>query len=89
MSAKEHLQRVRELPCVVCKVMGINQSTPTQAHHVESVRDATSDFAVAAICADHHMELHRLSRREFERRTKLTPIDLLSLTIKQLDMRKS
>jgi len=56
----------------------------TQAHHLEIQRDDMTDWAAVPLCVFHHSELHRLSRRGFERQTKLTPIDLLAGTIKLL-----
>ncbi len=82
--ADKYLARVRALPCVVCEVMGVKQTTPTAAHHVESVRDGVSDYAVAALCFFHHQGpdgVHGLSRRVFEMRYRLTTVDLLALTI--------
>lgn len=29
----EHLRRVRELPCCICEAFGLQQTTPTTAHH--------------------------------------------------------
>jgi hypothetical protein len=88
MSAKAHLERVRSLRCVVCATMGVIQSDPTEAHHVESVRDGLSDYATVALCRSHHQGpngVHGLSRRGFEMRYRLTDIDLIALTIRQLD----
>lgn len=85
MSAAKHLARVRALPCVVCKKMGVRQTTPTTAHHVESVRDELSDYATVSLCQSHHQGpegVHGLSRRVFEMRYRLTVIDLLALTAK-------
>ena len=92
MSARSHLALLHELRCVVCEHMGVTQDSRTEAHHLESVRDENSHYAAVALCEWHHIGafgVHKLSRRGFEMRYKLTPIDLLSLTIKQLDMRKS
>lgn len=92
MSAQDHIKRVRALPCVVCLHMGTAQSTPTAAHHVESVRDGLSDYAAVALCHDHHQGpngVHGLSRRGFEARYKLTDIDLIALTVRQLDRMKA
>lgn len=88
MSALGHKERVRSVRCVVCSTMGMVQSTPTEAHHVESVRDGLSDYATAAVCVDHHTGpngIHGLRRRGFEMRYKLTDIDLIALTIRALD----
>lgn len=88
MSARDYLERVRSIPCVVCRIMGVTQEGPTFSHHVESVRDGLSDYATVALCYFHHQGpngIHGLSRRAFEMRYKLTPIDLIALTVRALD----
>ena len=85
MSAKSHLARLHELPCVSCTSVGLRQDTPTVAHHLESVRDSDTDWSAVALCDSCHKRLHSLSRRGFELATKLTQIDLLALTIKAMD----
>ena len=84
MTRKEWLAAVHEVPCVICTHMGRAQSTATQAHHIESVRDEHSDYAVAALCADCHTGangVHGLSRRTFSMRYGLSDIDLIARTI--------
>ena len=76
-----HSDRIHALPCVVCYLLLDKFVTPVQWHHLESVRDELTDFSAVPMCEHHHSELHRLSRRGFERSTKLTPIDLLAGTI--------
>lgn len=81
----DHLSRLHKLPCVVCTKMGVEQDTLTVAHHLESIRDENADYAAIAICDFHHKLLHAMSRRSFEMQTKLTPIDLLALTVKAME----
>jgi hypothetical protein len=88
MSARDHLERVRSLRCVVCTLMGQIQEGRTYAHHVESVRDGLSDYATVALCHYHHQGpggVHTLSRRAFEMRHKLDNVDMIALTIRALD----
>lgn len=37
----EHLARVRRLPCVVCLLHHLVQTTPTEAHHIKRHPDGT------------------------------------------------
>ncbi len=84
-AAKAHLSDLHALPCVVHRyVYAKPQESPTVAHHLESVRDANSDYAAVSICDDCHKMLHNMSRKGFERFTKLTELDLLALTIRAL-----
>jgi hypothetical protein len=66
-------------------VLDTEQRTPTVAHHPEAVRDENADYAGISLCDDCHKELHRLSRRGFEMRYKLSPIDLIALTVRRLE----
>jgi hypothetical protein len=87
-NVSKHLERLHELPCVVCSHMGMPESWPVEAHHLESVRDGMSDYAAIPLCGLHHRSkggVHGLSRRGFEMRYKLTDIDLLALTIRALE----
>jgi hypothetical protein len=83
-SVKAYQDRVRELGCVVCE----EKSHDVQLHHVESVRDTLSEYAVVPLCEFHHTGaggVHGLSRRAFVARYKLTDIDLLALVAKGLN----
>jgi len=55
----EHMARVRSLPCVICEGFGMEQTTPTEAHHCVhgrySARKAP-DTATIPLCAEHHRE---------------------------------
>lgn len=84
MSRKSHLSRIHTLPCVVTLAMEGRRVPSEVAHHVESVRDSLSDYGAVPMTDYWHKELHRLSRRGFETRTKLTETDLLCWTIKLL-----
>lgn len=85
MNAREYIRSIHDLPCVVCAVIGMPQSEPTEAHHVESIRDEDSDYGAVALCVSHHRGangVHGLGRRGFVGRYKLTDVDLIALTIK-------
>ena len=79
-AAKEHLDRVAQLPCVICLYKLGQNNTGVHVHHVTVPRD---DFAVAPLCPEHHQGstgVHGLHRRGFEMMWKLGEIDLLALT---------
>jgi len=86
MNRERYLDRVRGLPCVVCLHKLGQKTYGCEAHHVESIRDEHSDYAVAALCTEHHhgpTGVHGSSRRTFEAMWKLSPVDLIALTIEQ------
>lgn len=84
--SERYLDRVRGLPCVICMHrMGV-KTYGCHAHHVESVRDQNSHFGVAALCPEHHQGptgVHGMSRRSFEDLWKLSPVDLIALTVRE------
>lgn len=83
-AAQEHMDRVAQLPCVVCWYkLGID-TRPVEVHHVTVPRD---DYAVTSLCTEHHRGstgVHGLHRRGFEMMWKLGEIDLLALTNRAL-----
>ena len=96
MSVKAYQDKVRALGCVVCQLdtvlvdpVGLYfEGIPVSIHHVESVRDELSEYAVVPLCYDHHQGpngVHGLGRRGFVARYKLTDVDLLALVAKGLN----
>ena len=83
--AKRHMQRVSELPCLICEQMGLGAS-PAHVHHVFDSA-ARSDFLTVPLCPAHHTGpdgFHGLGEREFNRRYKTTEADLLAITLEKL-----
>lgn len=79
-SAKNHMDRVAQLPCVICLYKLGFVTKPVSVHHVTVPAD---DYAVAPLCYEHHQGstgVHGLHRRTFERVWKLDEIGLLALT---------
>lgn len=86
MNKERYLDRVRGLPCVICLHKMGQKTYASEAHHVESNRDEHSDYAVAALCREHHRGptgVHGMSRRSFEMLWKLSPVDLIALTVRE------
>jgi hypothetical protein len=86
VSRRDYLNRVSSIGCILCKHLGLGE-TPAEIHHVESVRDELSDFAVVPLCTEHHRGqtgVHGLRRRGFETRYKLSDVDLLAMTAREL-----
>ena len=82
MTATQHLAMLHELPCAVTYALTGERRPSEVVHHPESVRDAMSDFLGVPMTDAWHKHLHQLSRRGFERLTKLSEMDLLAYTIK-------
>ncbi|MBL8474409.1 MAG: hypothetical protein JNM98_21655 [Rhodocyclaceae bacterium] len=86
---KAHMGRVAALGCVLCDHLGLGAS-PAQVHHIREGQGASqraSNFLTVPLCPDHHTGqdgLHGLGTRGFERRYKLSELDLLAMTIERL-----
>tara|TARA_R110000803_G_scaffold36675_2_gene78836 strand:+ start:380 stop:724 length:345 start_codon:yes stop_codon:yes gene_type:complete len=53
-AAKEHIHRVKQLPCVICRKHG-----PSDAHHIICDRYGhlkASDFDIIPLCKAHHQD---------------------------------
>ena len=82
-----YLDRVSAIGCVLCLHLEWGK-TPAEIHHVESVRDGLSDYAVVPLCPEHHRGatgVHGLRRRGFEARYKLSDTDLLAMVNRELN----
>lgn len=78
------MRLVKSLPCVLCKLLGSQQSGPTHAHHPRDgvgMSQRGGDFSVCALCEDCHqgpLGIH--GDRTLLRMAKVTEWDLHDLT---------
>lgn len=85
MNGKAHMERVREIGCLLCVHMGMPAS-PASAHHIGDSAER-SDWLTIPLCHFHHQGpggFHQLGEREFNRRYKTSEIALLAMTIERL-----
>lgn len=85
MNGKAHMQRVRELGCILCRHIG-QEPSPASAHHIGDSAER-SDFLTIPLCHEHHQGatgFHGLGEREFNRRYRTSEIALLAQTIERL-----
>lgn len=91
-AAHRHLQRVAALGCILCRHLDWGE-TPAQVHHLREGQGAgqrADDFLTVPLCREHHngaTGFHGLGRRAFERRYKLSELDLLAMTLELLEPR--
>jgi hypothetical protein len=74
---REHLGRVKELPCSVCDAPG-----PSEAHHVEQ----RLQYTCIALCPDCHRGGHNglHGRRAMWKIKHMAELDALNVTIERL-----
>ena len=87
-SSKRHLFNIQQLGCILCKHLDLGES-PAEIHHIEGFgRSSYTDFLTVPLCPMHHRGangVHGLSRRGFENRYKLSELDLLGMTLQELN----
>jgi hypothetical protein len=57
-----HRCLIRSMPCIVCELTGVQQTTPTEGHHIRRSADGQSygtgqkapDHEMIPLCAEHH-----------------------------------
>lgn len=88
-ATKRHKDRVAGLGCCICRMLGYGE-TPPDLHHLregQGMSQRAPDMLVIPLCREHHQGdtgLHGLGTREFERRYKVTELDLLAETLELL-----
>ena len=85
MNARDYLAEVKSVPCVLCRLLGQRQETPTEAHHIregQGMSQRASDWLTVAVCRSCHREnLGIHGDRTLLRIAKVSELDLLALTI--------
>lgn len=84
-----YLGRVKQLGCVLCEVLGLEQDGPTEAHHVRTGQGGAQramDWLAAALCRNrcHQGTGGVHGDRSLLRRARCAEIDLLGWTIAKL-----
>ena len=80
---REHLSKLVEVGCIICRRTGIEDSKP-EIHHIRTGVGAgrkSSHFDALPLCPLHHRlgpdAIHVLGRKAFERRHGVTELELL------------
>ena len=80
MRSKAHLDRVRSLPCMVCrKILPWKVEGPSHAHHIREMFPRTmgkriGDDMTVPLCPSHHEDVHKGSGQEFWKFVGLDPL---------------
>lgn len=91
---KQHMSRVAELGCAVCRRFGF-EGTPAELHHPRAGTGAgrrASHMDVIPLCPEHHRGktgLHGLGTKGFVKHYGYTEADLLDDTQILLDLEKN
>ena len=79
------MSRISAMPCVVCQLLGEEQETRTEVHHIRADREARNDYLTIPLCwADHQGQRGVHGDKSRLRLLKRSEWSLLGETIKQL-----
>ena len=88
-AGKRHMGRVAQVPCVLCKHMGLG-ATPAQVHHLkygQGASDRAHDCLTISLCPEHHngpSGVHALKEKGLRLRYNLSELDLLAMTLEAM-----
>lgn len=89
MNITRYKSRVADIGCILCRHLSLG-ATPAQLHHPRADQggaERASDWLVIPLCLEHHQGksgFHGLGTRAFEVRYKLSELDLLAMTLKEV-----
>jgi hypothetical protein len=70
VAEKEHMARVADVGCVVCRMKGLGR-VPAEIHHIDGKTKKGSHFKVLPLCFDHHRrgsDKEPISRHPYKKR---------------------
>lgn len=86
MNGRDYMGKVKSIPCVLCALLGQDQTSPTYAHHIragQGMSQRASDWLTIALCWNCHqgpLGIH--GNRVLMKAAKVSELDLLADTIK-------
>ena len=87
-ASRRHMDKVAQLPCVLCAVLGMPESRPVHVHHLtqgKGLGTRASDFLTLPLCIQCHQGKHGIhGDRQLLRLAKVSELDLLAETIRLL-----
>ena len=88
---KQRMSDIHLIPCVLCFYLGIDQATPTTAHHKVGmgIGKKASDLLSMALCSEHHQKgpyaIHHIGVPAFEEKFDIDQDSLILLTDRMLE----
>lgn len=81
-----HMGRIKVMRCICCQLLGVEQESPTDVHHVRADREARNHWLVIPLCHDDcHQGTNGVhGRRIYLSILKITEWALLGFVIRDL-----
>ena len=86
-SGSAHMARIKAMRCICCELLSMEQTSPTDCHHIRDDREARNDFLTIPLCHDgcHQGRLGVHGDRTFLRMLKMSEWGLLGKTLERLE----
>lgn len=85
---RRHLGRIAAMPCLLCELLGIEQTARTTVHHIregQGMSQRANDYLAVPLCESCHQGSSGIhGDRSLLRIAKTTELDLLAETIARL-----
>lgn len=86
------MAKIKELPCVLCSLLERPQEAPTEVHHIregQGLAQRANDYLTVPLCVECHRGPNGIhGDRTYLRILKVTELDLLAETIKEMDKKR-
>ena len=84
--AQRHMGRIASMQCIVCKLLDMYQSWPTNVHHIREDREERNDFLTLPLCVLCHQGPRGVhGDKTYLRMLKTSEWGLLAKVIEELE----
>jgi hypothetical protein len=88
--AQRHMERIAAMPCICCRLLGMQQQYKSNVHHIRQDREARNDFLTLPLCLPCHQgEGGVHGDKRFLRMLKMSEWALLAKVIEELENERS
>lgn len=83
------MQRIAAMPCICCRLLGMQQQYKTNVHHIRQEREPRNDFLTLPLCLPCHQQEKGIhGDKTYLRMLKMSEWGLLGEVIKELNERR-
>lgn len=85
-ATERHMDRVAQMACICCTLLGARQKWPTEVHHIRADREERNDLLTLPLCGDgcHRGPKGVHGDKTYLRMLKMTEWGLLGCVIERM-----
>lgn len=83
---RRHMERIGQMECICCRLLGMRQESRTSVHHIREDREEKNDWLTLPLCKEgcHQGPKGVHGDKTYLRMLKMSEWGLLALVIKEL-----